>query len=56
MAIETTIGNDNFLHPLYSLNMDFNSDDINRQYLAMHSDPYSLFLGVIKSPETREKL
>ena len=56
MAIETTKENDNILHPLESsLNIDFNNNDIISQYLAMNSDPYSLFLNAIKSSETREK-
>ncbi len=56
MAIETTKENINILHPLNSsFNIDFNSNDIISQYLAMNSDPYSLFLNAIKSSETREK-
>lgn len=56
MAIETSKENGNIFHSLKSsLNIDFNSDDTINQYLAMHTDPYSLFLSAIKSPETREK-
>ena len=56
MAIETAKEQGDNLHPLESsLNMDFNSNDIINEYLAMHSDPYSLFLNAIKSSETREK-
>lgn len=56
MAIETIKENINILYPFNaSLNTDFNSNDIISQYLAMDSDPYSLFLNAIKSPKTREK-
>ena len=56
MAIETTKEQGDNLHPLESsLNIDFNNNDVISEYLAMISDPCSLFLNAIKSSETREK-
>jgi len=56
MAVEIIKENSNISRQSNSsFNIDFNSNDFISQYLVMHSDPYSLFLNAIKSPETREK-